>query len=104
MAIADTSNSIFAPPVGTRPRMVMRKIVPRIPICAVVFADRSPLPRGEIRPPALPMHVSFGAGEQALLFVRHSWASLQKEICRVRRGVIGHASELVKNFNDKRIA
>src|SRR4051794_35308010 len=46
-----TSQPILAPVVGTRPCVVVGKIVPGVAILAVVFAHRSPLPFTEIRSP-----------------------------------------------------
>src|SRR5467141_3151717 len=55
MAIADASNSVFAPSISSRTRMIVREIFPRRVARAVVLAHRSPLPLGKIRPPPLPM-------------------------------------------------
>src|SRR6266403_1940867 len=55
MAIADAPNSVFAPSISPRTRMIVRKIFPSRAARAVVLAHRSPLPLGHIRPPPLPL-------------------------------------------------
>ena len=54
LVIADSSQSVFAPAVRAGARLVVREIVPRVSILAVVFADRAPLPLAEIGPPFFP--------------------------------------------------
>src|SRR5262249_38214680 len=55
LAIANPEKSILAPAIGATAGMLVRKIAPGIAVGGVVFADRAPLPLGEIRPPAFPV-------------------------------------------------
>src|ERR1700747_3594902 len=52
--------------------MIVRKIVPRVAVCAVILADRSPLALGEVWPPTFPVNFAIGACLQPLLFGCHS--------------------------------
>src|SRR5438445_13556544 len=58
MAVADARNAIFAPAIGARPRMVMRKRLPRSATGTVIFPDSSPLTFRKIRTPALPIFLA----------------------------------------------
>src|SRR5882724_7802986 len=58
MAVADACNAIFAPAIGARARMVMRKKLPRCATGTVIFPDSSPLTFRKIRPPALPIFLA----------------------------------------------
>ena len=53
--IGDACQPVFAPVIGARSRLVVREIVPRIAVLAVIFADRSPLPFAQVRTPLLPL-------------------------------------------------
>src|SRR5216684_2723598 len=53
--VADASDAVFAPSICSRAGMVVRKILPCGTARAVILAHRTPLPLGQIRPPALPM-------------------------------------------------
>ena len=68
--VANSADAVFAPAVGSRARMIVRKIIPRVAVRAVVFADRPPLALGEIWPPAFPMDFPLDAGLQPLFFLR----------------------------------
>ena len=48
--------------------MIVGKIVPRISVLAVVFADRTPLPLAEVRSPLFPWDTRVTSVVQALLF------------------------------------
>src|ERR1039457_6903458 len=72
VAIADAADSVLSPAIGARTRMIVRQIVPRVAVRAVVLADRAPLPLGKIWPPALPVNFPVVAGLQPLYFGRHS--------------------------------
>src|SRR5260370_9436017 len=49
------ADTVFAPAVSARTRVVVRKKFPGCAAQAVILANRSPLPLGEVGPPALPM-------------------------------------------------
>src|SRR2546428_8271892 len=58
MTVADPTEAVFSPAVGARTRVVVRKKFPGCSARTVIFADRSPLPLGEVGPPALPVLLS----------------------------------------------
>jgi hypothetical protein len=46
MTIGNSGNAVFAPAIGARAGVVVREIVPRVTVGAVILADRAPLPLG----------------------------------------------------------
>src|SRR5258705_3546122 len=52
--VADASQSVFAPVVSARARLVVAEVVPGIAVVAVVLADGAPLAFAEVRPPGFP--------------------------------------------------
>src|SRR2546426_7941148 len=68
MAVAHAGNAVFAPAVGARARMIVRKVFPSRSIRAVVLADCAPLPLGEVRSPALPMNLPQPGLFETLIF------------------------------------
>ncbi len=68
MAVRDAAESVFAPAIRTRARLVMRKIIPSRAVLAIVFAHRAPLAFAEIRPPALPVALAVARFLEPLLF------------------------------------
>src|ERR1700730_801999 len=56
MVVAEARKAVFAPVIGAGPRLVVREIIPRIAVLAVVLADRAPLALTEIGAPLLPWH------------------------------------------------
>ncbi len=71
MAVANPPDAVLPPAIRARPCHVVRKIFPRGSARTVILANRSPLPLGEIRPPALPMLGSLVGFLQALFFGCH---------------------------------
>src|SRR4029077_10251816 len=55
MAVGNTHDSVFAPAIGTRPRVIVREEIPGGAVRAVVFSDGSPLALGQVWSPAVPM-------------------------------------------------
>ena len=53
--IAEPGQPVLPPPVSPGPRMIMRQVIPRVPVRAVVLPDRPPLPLADIRPPPVPL-------------------------------------------------
>ena len=53
--VAEPGQTVLAPAVGTRPGMVMRQVVPRLTVGAVILPDRPPLPLADVRPPPVPI-------------------------------------------------
>ena len=74
MTIADATDAVFPPAIRAGARVVMRKKFPGRAPGAVILADRSPLPFGKIRPPALPVLLSNARFlEPAVFRGLHSW-------------------------------
>jgi len=56
--VADARDSILAPAIRARARVVMGKVLPRVPVGAVVLAHRSPLTLTEVGPPRPPRNLA----------------------------------------------
>ncbi len=54
LVVADAGDAVLAPAVGARARVIVRQVLPRGPVGAVVLAHRAPLPLGQIRAPQAP--------------------------------------------------
>ena len=54
LAVAEAGQAVFAPAVGLGAGVVMRQVVPRLAIGAVILPDRAPLALAQIRTPRLP--------------------------------------------------
>jgi hypothetical protein len=54
VTVADGGQAVLAPAVGLAAREVVREVVPRAPVRAVVLADGAPGPLGHVRPPVPP--------------------------------------------------
>src|SRR5262245_58711420 len=55
MPVADTRYAIFVPAVGARASVIMREVIPRVAIGAIVFAHRAPGALGQKRAPTVPV-------------------------------------------------
>ena len=53
--IAETGQAILTPPVGPGPGVIVRQVIPRPAVRAVILPDRAPLPLTDIRPPQIPV-------------------------------------------------
>ena len=53
--VRDAANAVLAPSISTGARLIVSKIVPRIAIGAVIFADGAPLAFTQIWTPFLPI-------------------------------------------------
>ena len=53
--VAEPGQPVLAPPVGLRPRMVVRQVIPRVAVGAVVLPHRAPLPLADVRSPPVPL-------------------------------------------------
>ena len=53
--IAEPGQPILPPAVGPGPRVIMRQVIPRLAVRAVVLAHRAPLPLADIRSPLVPL-------------------------------------------------
>ena len=69
--VADAGDAVFAPAVGARARVVVREILPRRAVRAVILAHGSPLALAEVRSPALPMDLALLRFQQSFFFARH---------------------------------
>ena len=74
--VADAADAVFAPAVGARARVVVREILPRGAVRAVILAHGSPLALAEVGPPALPMDFALLRFQQSFFFARHGRAIL----------------------------
>src|SRR5207248_1313207 len=68
MVVRYAQKPVFPPPVGARTGMVMREILPCRSVFTVIFADRSPLPLGQVRTPSAPMRLVRGGVRESLMF------------------------------------
>src|SRR5262249_25312884 len=66
--IAKASHAIFVPAICAAARVIVRKIVPGIPISAVVFSHGSPGALAKIRTPAMPIGLPCVIFYQAIFF------------------------------------
>src|SRR5207244_4150441 len=53
--VAESGQAVLTPPVRLRPGMIVRQVIPRVAVGAVVLADRAPLPLADVRPPPVPL-------------------------------------------------
>ena len=66
--VTETGETILTPMIGTRSRLIVREIIPRIAVLAIVLANRSPLSLAEVGPPLLPGHTLLARLIKAHLF------------------------------------
>src|SRR5262249_47472963 len=84
LVIRDPSQAVLTPPIRSGPRLVMAKVIPRIPVGAVIFANCTPLPFAEIWSPLLPRDAGLTRLIQALLLIGFdisSWRLLARCHC-----------------------
>src|SRR6185312_2964876 len=55
LPVGEAQEAILAPAVRPTPGMIMREVIPALPVLGVIFPHRSPLALGQIGPPALPV-------------------------------------------------
>ena len=68
LPVGDAEESVFTPPVGPAPRLIVGEVVPHIAILRVVLAHRAPLTLREVRPPPLPVALATSVLREALSF------------------------------------
>ena len=61
LAIGDAQQAVFAPAVGPAAGLIVGKVAPGIAVRRVVFADRGPLPFGQVRAPAFPVRLAWAS-------------------------------------------
>ena len=71
LVVGDAGQTILAPAVGARARLVMGEVVPGVAAFAVVLADRAPLPFAQVRSPLLPGSLALPSSFQSIVFSRH---------------------------------
>src|SRR5579859_6939383 len=71
MPVANSSQAIFPPSVGPGPRMIVRKVLPRCAVAAVILAHGAPLSFTQVRSPAFPVDVALAGFFQAYFFLSH---------------------------------
>src|SRR5262249_29584303 len=72
VAIADAGDAVLVPAVHARARLVVREVVPRGAVGAVVLAHRAPGALGEVGPPALPVRLAIASLGEPSFFVGHA--------------------------------
>src|SRR6202012_2959760 len=55
--VAPAGDAILTPVIGAGARLVVGEVTPGVAVLAIIFANRSPLPLAEIRPPQIPRGV-----------------------------------------------
>ena len=92
LVVADARQTVFAPPVRARARLIVGEVRPRITVVAVVLANRAPLALAEIRSPLLPRNALLAGLVQPRLFddVGHGGVS-SGQSCRGGRAHAGFA-------------
>src|SRR5271154_4467042 len=63
--VANPGQTVLAPAVCARARLVMREIIPGIAVLAVIFADSAPLPLAQVGTPFFPRNLGLVAFPQA---------------------------------------
>ena len=53
--VAEPGQPVLPPPVGPGPGLIVRQVIPRVAVGAVVLPDRAPLPLADVRPPPVPL-------------------------------------------------
>ena len=55
VTVADCRQAVLVPAVGARPGLIVRQVVPRLAVRAVVLTDRAPAPVADVGAPSLPV-------------------------------------------------
>ena len=92
LLVAEPREAILAPVVGARARVVVRKGFPRVPVAAVVLADRAPRALAQVRAPAAPGGLVLAYLPEPLVLDRgrrvHRHGSLTRRAARAEAGTI----------------
>ena len=64
LQVGEAGEPVLAPVIRARPRLVVREVLPRVAVRAVVLAHGAPLPLAEVRPPPPPGRVPLAPGLQ----------------------------------------
>src|SRR5262249_18997324 len=78
MMVRESREAVFVPAVDPRPRVIVREVVPRCAIAAVIRAHRAPGALAEIRAPALPGHVLVTRVFEPLLLGGHTFNNTRR--------------------------
>src|SRR5713226_3830894 len=83
MTVADPTDAVLPPTIRARTRVIVREKLPGRAPRTVILADRSPLPFGKIRPPALPVLLSNARFLEPAVFRGldswHAWMVLRRK-------------------------
>src|SRR5882724_2418967 len=71
MAVADAGDPIFIPAIGSRARVIVREVIPRRAIWAVILTHGSPSAFAYIGSPTLPMRAALAGFFESNLFSSH---------------------------------
>ena len=55
VVIAEASNPVLTPTICAAPRVIVRQVIPRLPVRTVVLPDRASLPLADVRSPPVPL-------------------------------------------------
>src|SRR5690349_3000391 len=69
MPVADSADTVLSPAIGVRASLIVRKIIPRVAVWAIILTDRPPLAFGKIRTPSLPVSLSRRGRSKPLVFL-----------------------------------
>src|SRR6185312_4324539 len=72
VAVANSGQAVLAPVISARSGLLVREVVPRVSVFAVILTHRAPLPFAEVWPPFFPLDVFLARLVQALLFCIHN--------------------------------
>src|SRR5438045_7850204 len=74
VAVADARDTVLSPAVGSRPGMIMREILPRGPVGAIVLAHGAPLTLAHVGSPLSPVALTLSGFFQSVSLGVHSVA------------------------------
>src|SRR5690348_13753676 len=103
MTIAESEEAIFVPAISARARLIVREIVPRIAVCAVVFAHGSPCAFAQVRSPSLPIDFVSFVLKKAFVFFAHEWPGRRTD-ARPRAGSSGLPIHLERKIRPRAAA
>jgi hypothetical protein len=97
VVVADAKNAIFGPPVRTRPRVLVREVVPSITVRAVILPNGAPGALSQIRTEAAPVFLPrLGFGQSSAFRSQAAQATLVSATtssgCLYLHSLFGHCA------------
>src|SRR5260370_31650096 len=83
--VSDAEQTILSPAVSAASGLVVRKVIPRITLCRIIFADGCPLTLGEVWTPPFPVFLPGLIFLQALKFLVHKVVTPSTTIVATQR-------------------